>query len=550
MDFEVTVKIVNAFDEVLQNAPRELACLCPRQRRADADCALLRTLRWPYVGWHNVSACVALAAFALCARLTLGTEPASSQANPRRNVLFIAVDDLRPQLGCYGHKEMITPRLDQLAAEGRLFERHYAQAPTCGASRCAMLTGRYPREPRAYGNDAFATLPREAERGVTSLPRLFREAGYYTASIGKISHSPDGTHADGEDELPFSWDRRATPSGQWGSAWNAFFGYADGGTRIPRMTPAAEHADVPDTGYPDGLIAEAAIDALRELQGKPFFLAVGFFKPHLPFNAPRKYWDLYDDTSNPPTAAVAPPIGINPEISLHHSEELTPRYAGFSTPGLVTAKEAAHLRRGYAACVSYVDAQIGRVLDELDRLGLRESTVVVVWGDHGWHLGEYGIWGKHTLYEAALRAPLIVRSPGMLAPGEPTEGIVESIDIYPTLAELGGLATPAGLDGRSFARQLSDAAAPGKDEAYGFWAAGRAHTVRTRRHRFTQWTARGNPSRVIQTELYDHQTDPDETQNIAAAHPSQVQQFAARLMTMTTALRAEPQADAAGGAPR
>jgi iduronate 2-sulfatase len=208
------------------------------------------------------------------------------------------------------------------------------------------------------------------------------------------------------------------------------------------------------------------------------------------------------------------------------------------------------LRRSYAACVSYIDAQIGRVLDALDRQGLSESTVVVVWGDHGWHLGEHGIWGKHTLHEVALRTPLIVRAPGMPAPGAPTSGIVESIDIYPTLAELCGLAAPAGIDGRSFAGQLADPAAPGKEAAYGFWAAGRAHTVRTPHYRLTHWTARGDRSRIVQTELYDHQADHDETRNIAAMNPNLVRELTARLQSTAPLLRPGAAVDEAGGSAR
>jgi arylsulfatase A-like enzyme len=457
------------------------------------------------------------------------------------NVLFITVDDLRPQLGCYGHDEMVTPRLDRLAAQGRLFTHHYVQVPTCGASRCALLTGRYPCEARAYENDAFATLPRDEDDAVVSLPQLFRENGYHTASIGKITHAPDGAReSDGEAELPLAWDEHTMPAGKWGSAWNAFFGYADGSTRIVQVTPATEHADVPDDGYPDGLIAEAAIAKLREVKGQPFFLAVGFFRPHLPFNAPQRYWDLYTDESVPAAASAEPPTGVDPQISLHQSSELTPRYAGLATPGVVAPNEAAHLRHAYAACVSYVDAQIGRVLDELDRLGLSDNTIVVVWGDHGWHLGEHGVWGKHTLHEVALRSPLIVRMPQMTAAGEPTSGLVESVDIYPTLAELCGLRSPAGVDGRSFAPQLADPAAAGKDAVFGFWAGGRAQTIRTAQHRLTEWTAGGDPSRVVQVELYDHRADPHETRNIAADHPDLVRELTGQRHEAVPLLNVQP----------
>jgi iduronate 2-sulfatase len=458
-------------------------------------------------------------------------------ASGRLNVLFIAIDDLRPQLHCYGREEMVTPNLDNLAAESRLFEHHYVQVPTCGASRCALLTGRYPDRPEAYDNDAFGRLPREESQAAASLPQLFRTHGYRTVSIGKVTHSPDGAREDGEAELPFSWDEFGVPSGKWRSGWSAFFAYADGSTRVPGMTPATEHADVPDDGYPDGLIAEAAITKLNELKDRPFFLAVGFFKPHLPFNSPDRYWDLYAADTVPAARYTQAPKNVDPEISLHKSSELTPRYTGLAQPGVVTTEEGAHLRHAYASCVSYVDAQVGRVLAELRRLGLDKNTVVVVWGDHGWHLGEHGIWGKHTLHEVALRSPLIVLTPGMAAPGESASGIVEAVDLYPTLAELCGLVPPGGIDGRSFARMLNDPHAPGKPAAFGFWAAGRAHSVRTARYRFTRWTAPHEPTHVIQAELYDHDADPEETVNIAADHPDLVQELDTQLHQKIPLLR-------------
>jgi iduronate 2-sulfatase len=460
-------------------------------------------------------------------------------AEPKRppNVLFITVDDLRPQLHCYGRKEMVTPNLDRLAAEGRIFRRHYVQVPTCGASRCALLTGRYPSQPGAYGNDAFALLPRSEEDAVVTLPGLFKRNGYRTVSIGKISHSPDGMNPDGQVEAPFSWDEVGVPAGKWKTGWDAFFAYADGSTRIPGKTPATERADVPDNGYPDALIADAAIEKLGELKGKPFFLAVGFFKPHLPFNAPTKYWDLYDPDRLPAPANSLPPRNVDPAISLHKSGEMTPRYTGLKEPGVVSAEEARNLRHAYSACVSYVDAQIGRVLDELDRLSLSDNTIVVVWGDHGWHLGEHGVWGKHTLHEVALRSPLIVRAPGMSSPGESSDALVESVDIYPTLAELCQLQPPGELVGNSFTAVINDPASPGKQAAVAFWADGRAHSIRTPRYRFTQWTERGNPSQIAQVELYDHQVDPDETRNIAADEPEVARRFGAALKRQVPLLR-------------
>lgn len=468
----------------------------------------------------------------LFAFASIGCASASfAEEAPRLNVLFIAVDDLRPQLSCYGHPEMVTPSLDRLASEGRRFAHHYAQVPTCGASRCALLTGHYPATAEAYDNGAFQSLPSdEADRPV-SLPQLFHQNGYTTVSIGKISHSPNGALADGAPELPQSWDEVSAPHGQWKDSWAAFFAYAGGKTRVVKETPVSERAELSDDGYPDGLIADAAIAKLGELKAKdePFFLAVGFYKPHLPFCAPAKYWDLYDPDRLPTPSNPFPPKHVDPEISLHNSGEMRGQYTGFSKPGEVTEAEGRRLRHAYAACVSYADAQIGRVLDELDRLSLKENTIVVVWGDHGWHLGEQGIWGKHTLHEVAMRTPLIVRIPNMQSPGQRADGLVESVDIYPTLVELCGLKPLGPLDGKSFAPTLTDPSAPGKPAVFGFWKRGRAHSIRTPRYRFVEWIDRPAHAQKVQTELYDLEQDPNETDNVAARHPRLVEELSAKL---------------------
>ncbi len=506
------------------------------------------TPRRPVTHYLAYPAAAWLAVFAIA--LTL-TSPVTAQdvaaqgaaaAPPLRerwNVLFISVDDLRPQLRCYGHAEMETPAMDRLASEGRLFERHYVQVPTCGGARAALLTGRYPARPGAYENGAMAMRPPEEVRRDVVLPQLFLRNGYTTVNVGKIAHEPDGRLRDGRPEVPDAWDEVGAPSGKWGTAWNAFFAYADGSTRVPEKSPATERADVPDDGYPDGLIANAAIAKLRELKERdqPFFLAVGFYKPHLPFNAPKRYWDLYDPAKIPAPAHAEPPSGVDPDIGLHKSGELTPRYTGLAKPGVVTEAEARHLRHGYAACVSYIDAQVGKVLDELDRLGLRERTVVVVWGDHGWHLGEHGIWGKHTLHEIALRAPLIIRTPRTAQAGKASSALVECVDIYPTLAELCGLTAAKGLDGKSFVAALADPAAAGKEAAYGFWARGRAHSIRTDTHRLTEWRDADDPAKILQVELYDHESDPNETRNVADQHPRLVAELTQRLHERVPMLR-------------
>lgn len=482
-----------------------------------------------------------------CAPLALGCAltalaspgSAASQVAPdpaaeRMNVLFIAVDDLRPELGAYGVPGIHTPNLDRLAAEGLVFLRHYVQVPTCGASRYSMLTGQRPTSSAHLSNEAFVSLlPKQEVDRPESFAHLFRRSGYYTASIGKISHYPDGRvytyggEGAGNLEMPFSWNEVEGPVGRWGTAWNAFFGYADGSSRNSEgaARPPLEMADVPDTGYPDGLIAEAAVKKLRELQHRRFLLAVGFFKPHLPFTAPKKYWDLYDRDAIALSPNPLPPEGINPG-AVHNSGEFFNNYGPHPSRGAagvpVDDEYARLLRHAYYAAVSYADAQVGRVLDELDRLGLREKTIVIVWGDHGWHLGDHTIWGKHTTFERSLRSPLIMRVPGMTAPGRATAGIVESVDIYPTLAELCRLEAPTGLSGESFAGHFMDPAQPGQAAAYGYYHGRR--TLRTDRYRITEYRD-GDP----RVELYDHATDPLETVNAAGSHPEVVRRLLPQL---------------------
>lgn len=456
------------------------------------------------------------------------------------NVLFIAIDDLRPELGSYGEEHMVTPNLDRLAAQGRLFKHHYVQVPTCGASRYALLTGRYPQQPAALGNNAFALAPKTAPTTAYSLPMLFKQNGYETVSLGKITHSPDGLKGDdkkvervNEPELPFSWSTLWGPAGPWQDSWSAFFGYAGGKTRDRKTTPAFEHVDVPDNGYPDGLTTEETIRQLNRLKDRPFFLAVGFFKPHLPFNAPKKYWDLYDSAKLPAITSKEAPTGVNPKISLHKGGELFGQYAfsGTKYPDADAAR-AADLRHAYFAAVSYSDAQVGKVLAELDRLGLSKNTIVVVWGDHGWHLGDNGVWGKHTLHERALRSALIIRTPDMKAPGKTTDAVVETVDLFPSLAELADLTAPRNLSGHSIVPLLKNPDSTWPNSAHSFWrnSGNTGQSIRTDRYRLTRWI-NDKTKEIAQVELYDHQTDPLETRNLAASKPAIVEKLTAQLLS-------------------
>src|SRR5690606_23317684 len=360
-----------------------------------------------------------------------GQTPVSSLERP--NVLFIAIDDLRAELGCYGNEVIQSPHLDGLAARGVAFRNQFVTVPTCGASRYSLLTGKLPRSRRELSNSIFearraaaarAKQKAGAENQPESFIEQFRRNGYYTVGIGKISHSADGyiygyTNPKGTElELPHSWDEMLMDAGKWGTGWNAFFAYADGSNRndLKNQVKPYEKAEVNDEGYPDGLTAALAVGKLRELadRDQPFFLGVGFFKPHLPFNAPAKYWDIYDESDIPITPSPDLPEKVH-RASLHPSDEFNRYLLGEEKASLdkpVSDAYARKVRHAYYASVSYTDAQVGKVLAELERLGLDKNTIVVVWGDHGWHLGDHRVWGKHTIFDWALRSAFIVRAPG------------------------------------------------------------------------------------------------------------------------------------------
>src|SRR5690606_3053096 len=314
------------------------------------------------------------------------------------NVLFIAVDDLRPDLGAYGHPIVKSPNIDRLAASAVLFQNHYVQVPTCGASRASILTGRLPQTRAHLQNSAVEKfLADEPEKEVPeSFVHHFRRNGYYTVGIGKISHSVDGLVYEYEEspdgakaEMPHSWDEFLFEADKWGTGWNAFFGTANSTNRLgkQRQVKTSEWADVEDTGYPDGMTAELALKLLQLVADgeQPFFLGVGFFKPQLPFTAPKKYWDLYLEDDIPLSAVPDLPEHVH-EASLQKMGEFNSYEAGEERASLdrrLSDDYARKLRHAYFASISYVDAQVGKVLDELKRLGLADNTIVVLWGDHG-----------------------------------------------------------------------------------------------------------------------------------------------------------------------
>jgi arylsulfatase A-like enzyme len=470
----------------------------------------------------------------LLAAVAAGAAPQEG-APPRLNVLFIAVDDLRPQLGCYGDPLVRSPNLDRLAARGTVFRRAYCQQAVCSPSRSSLMTGRRPDATRVYD---LETHFRKALPDVVTLPQHFKAQGYHAQAFGKIYHG--GFDDPPSWSVPSSGPRRPA----YGPEGQAFLRklLEDARARgldlsnrrnIPRGW-AWEAPEVEDGALPDGSLADQAIEALRALKDRPFFLAVGFLKPHLPFVAPRKYWDLYDpakiplpeDSSPPKDAPRYAPTGFG-ELRAYH---------GMPKEGPVPPETARKLIHGYLACVSYMDAQVGRLLDELDRLGLREKTVVVVWGDHGWHLGEGGQWCKHTNYERATRTALIVAAPGRKAPGRSSGALVELVDVYPTLLELCGLPGVEGLEGTSFRPLLDDPDRPWKKAAFSQYprtipGVGRAmgYSVRTDRYRLVEWSVPGKDFREY--ELYDHEADPAESVNLAGRpeHADRVRELAAVL---------------------
>ena len=449
-------------------------------------------------------------------------------AAERPNVLFIAIDDLRNDVGAYGAAHAKTPHLDAFAQTARVFTHHYVQVPTCGASRCALLRGRYPATPAHLGNNAIRATHRHW--AADSLPGVFRRHGYRTLALGKITHYPGGrtgkNWAEGPEELPGVWDRCWIPESPWKTPQALMHAYANGAPRVPGKSPPWEAFDGPDEAYPDAWVAAEAVSTLEQLadQDQPWFFAVGFFKPHLPFAAPKRWHDRH--TAGVPDLTPAAAARPDWPSGWHGSGEFRGNYGHAGRDPGTDPEYARLLRRAYTASVSYMDAQVGRVLESLRETGLENDTIVVVWSDHGFLLGEHAIWGKHCLYEHALRSPLMIRHPGLPRAGEASAAIVETVDVFPTLADLCGLPVPTGQDGRSLRPQLADPAVMSPKPAYGFWSGGR-RTLRTERWRLILHPVRD--STEPQVELFDYENDPHETRNRASEHREVVRELLARM---------------------
>jgi len=419
----------------------------------------------------------------------------SAEQKEKPNILFIAVDDLRTELNCYGSAYIHSPNIDALAKEGLTFSRAYCQVPVCGASRASLLSGIRPTNERFWDFDAQVD---EDAPGTITLPQVFRQNGYYTVSNGKIFHGR-------KDANERSWSEPAWMPEQGGRKFlDPESGNFIGGLR--ERGPFFEHPDVPDNAYVDGQIAEKTISDLKRLSSKeePFFLATGFIKPHLPFYAPKKYWDLYlrDEikiAQNRERPANAPDaLKGSQEVLFYHGRDIEYNSDEFH-------KVARH---GYYACVSYIDALLGNVMSTLDSLGLRENTIIVLWGDHGWNLGEHNFWSKHNTLHNALNAPLIISAPGY-EKNQQSSGLVEFIDIYPTLCELAGIPLPEHLHGSSLVPLLEEPDKKWKEAVFPRYKTGDA--VVTDRYTFTRFTIKDKTEYM----LYDLEADPEENINLA-----------------------------------
>ena len=431
----------------------------------------------------------------------------------RPNVLFIAVDDLRPEVNASGSNVIKTPNLDRIAARGTTFDRAYCQQAVCSPSRSSLMTGRRPDATRVWD---LETHFRTALPDAATVAQYFKNHGYHSMSMGKIFHG-------GFDD-PQSWSvpSQYPKSPQYASeaALKMQNDPANTDKKGRARGPAVEDADVPDDTYADGKIARLAVKTLGELKQstKPFFLAVGMLKPHLPFVAPKKYWDLYDPAKIYVPAFQKLPAGA-PGFVGHTNGELA-SYADIPKNGVIDDALARRLRHGYYAAISYMDAQVGLVLDALEKEGLADDTVIVLWGDHGWQLGEHGLWHKHTNFEVSARSPLIISAPGQKAVGRKSLSLAEFIDIYPTLADLCGLPKPKDVEGVSLKPVLDDAAASVRPVAISQYPrsdGGKSlmgYSIRDDRWRLTLWRDRKDNS-IHATELYDEVSDPHETVNVA-----------------------------------
>lgn len=424
----------------------------------------------------RLSVCILLLSFSLLAA-------------EKPNILFIAVDDLRVELNCYGDTEVKTPNIDKFAADSIVFKRAYCNIPVCGASRSSLMSGIYPttKRFRSYTSQVSEDTP-----GAKTLPQVFKENGYTSLSRGKIFHNP-------KDTASVSWSEPA-----WRAKTPKWLDPETGKvlSKTKKRGRIYELPDVADNAYSDGKVAEKVIEDLRGFKesGKPFFLACGFLKPHMPFYAPKRYWDMYDRKTIKLADNLDRPK--NAPSLLKGSGEFNSYYLDGMDPN--SQKFHRVMKHGYLSCVSYVDKLIGDVMNELKRLELDKNTIVVFWGDHGWHLGEHNFWGKHNTMHRSTQVPLIVKVPGIK--GAKSKSLIETVDIFPTLCELAGLAKPAQLQGMSFDKILENPQEKFRDHVYSRYGPGDA--IVSDHFSFTRF----KDNSIM---LYDHRKDPQENTNVA-----------------------------------
>ncbi|QDV25641.1 sulfatase [Aureliella helgolandensis] len=463
-------------------------------------------------------------------------------AAQRPNVLLVLVDDLKPALGCYGDPCAQTPHLDALAARGMRFDRAYCNQAVCAPSRFTLMLGSHSTSTGLYG---LGSQLRELVPDAVTLPQHFAQNGYRTESLGKVFHIGHGNEGDPSSfSIPHSSDKiieYLTPESTDGGLLTreeALF-TNQSLNRIPSLPRGAafESPVAEDTDYADGRVAEETIRRLRsakarlEQDGTPFFIATGFVRPHLPFSAPKKYWDLYDADALPMPLLEAFPHD-SPKVAHKQGGEIL-AYKPVPPQGEISPELKRQLIHGYYASTSFVDAQIGKVTDELVALGLAENTIIVLWGDHGFHLGDLSIWTKHTNYEQANRIPILIVAPGVTQAGTATQQLAESVDIFPTLAELANLPPPAGpqpIDGISLVPVLKNAEIRLRDHAFHAYPKGKmGRAIRTDRYRMVEWKRPGAAPETAEIELYDYSDSPIETQNVANELPEVVRELRAKL---------------------
>ncbi|MFB9053186.1 sulfatase [Formosa undariae] len=464
----------------------------------------------------------------------------------RPNILFIPIDDLRPEFGSYGNSDILSPNIDKLASNGVVFNRAYCQQAVCTASRTSLLTGLRPDSTQVWD---LKTHFRDQMPDLVTLPQFFKNNGYYSVGLGKTFHNTlqdslawnEYLHVDG-----FPFDPDAVYVNQdniieqkelelkrlkAGKAKFDKYGFIYSKTKSSEMGLVDD-----DDAYYDGAQTTMAIEKLKELKSKnqPFFLSVGYYKPHLPFNAPKKYWDMYNRADIKLADNQFHPKD-SPSYSVHGDAELrgyvdAKNNLPYPNEGNWDEEKQRELKHAYYACVSYIDAQIGRIMDELERLGLKDNTIVVLWGDHGWKLGEHNGWGKQTNYEIDARVPLIISGAKVEAKGKTSNALTEFVDVYPTLCDVAGFSVPEYLQGTSLKPLLKDTDSKVKDAAYSQFLLGRygtvkereeekmGYTVRTNRYRYVEWYTwqadKKEKGELIGRELFDHENDSQENINV------------------------------------